>query len=69
MAAHAGCGYRGYTKEELTTRCGPYPPFQQMRNGAAKICGRYPAVRRFEGMIRAMSVSKSLIEEEIEKRG
>jgi hypothetical protein len=57
------CGYRRLYKRRIDGRAAArILHYQQMRNGAAKYAEGTPQYARFEGMIRAMSVSKSLIE-------
>lgn len=68
LTRDAGIG--GYTKEELTDALRPVSSIiSKCETARRKYAEGTPQYARFEGMIRAMSVSKSLIEEEIEKRG
>lgn len=63
-------GISGYTKEELTDALRPVSSIiGKCETAQKKYAQGTPQYKRFDGMIRAMSVSKSIIEEEIAKRG
>lgn len=60
----------GYTKDELTDALRPVSSIiSKCETAQKKYAQGTPQYARFTGMILAMSVSKSLIEEEIAKRG
>ncbi len=68
LTQDAGIG--GYRKDELTDALRPISSIiSKCETAQRKYAAGTPPYKRFAGMIRAMSVSKSLIEAEIAKRG
>lgn len=63
-------GIDGYTKYELTDALRPVSSIiGKCETAQRKYAQGTPQYKRFEGMIQAMYVSRSLIDEEIAKRG